>query len=174
MTMQQPTGGEMGSEAIGSEQVTVRGVVRAVIAQLEPDEVTALDGLLRHDDEQVRRWLGGRRRGGGPVGFGLHDVVLVLTPVVWMVVEEAIHEVVGKGVDKGAKGIGAVFRRVFRRRRANASTPPALPPLDEDQLSRVRAIVAQSAKRRGVPQRRATEIADLVAMQLGRGDGRRE
>ena len=55
----------MGSEAVGSEQVTVRGVVRAVVAQLEPGEVKALDGLLRHDDAQVRRWLGGRRRGGG-------------------------------------------------------------------------------------------------------------
>ena len=164
----------MGSEAVGSEQVTVRGVVRAVVAQLEPGEVTALDGLLRHDDEQVRRWLGGRRRGGGTIGFGLHDVVLLLTPVVWMAVDEAMHEVVGKGVDKGAKGIGRVLRRVFRRRRAHVSTPPALPPLDEDQLSWVRAIVAQSARRRGVPQRRATEIADLVATQLERRDGRRE
>lgn len=164
----------MGSEAVGSEQVTVRGVVRAVVVALEPGEAPALDGLLRHDDAQVRRWLGGRRRGGAMVGFGLHDVVLVLTPVVWMAVEEAMHEVVGKGVDEGAKGLGAVFRRVFRRRRTSVRTPPALPSLDEDQLARVRAIVARSAKRRGVSQRRASEIADLVAMQLGRDNGQRK
>jgi hypothetical protein len=159
---------------VDSGPVTVRGVVRAVVAELEPGEVTALDRLLRHEDGQVRRWLGGRRRGGGTVGFGLDDVVLVLTPVVWMAVDEAMREVVGKGVDEGAKGLGALLRRVLRRRRAKAGAPPALPSLDDDQLARVRAIVAQSAKRRGVSERRSTEIAELVVTQLERGDGRRK
>ncbi|MER0443950.1 hypothetical protein ABR738_05120 [Streptomyces sp. Edi4] len=164
----------MGSEAIGSDQVTLRGVVRAVVAELEPGEVKALDGLLRHDDEKVRQWLGGRRRGGGTIGFGLNDVVLVLTPVVWMAVDEALREVVGKGVDAGTRGMKVTFRRVLRRRGTAAGAPAPLPPLNEDQLSRVRGIVEQSARRRGISQRRATEIADLVTSRLERGDDRPE
>ena len=163
----------MDSAASDLEQTTARGIVRAVIVELEPGEVAALDGLLRYDDAQVGQWLRKRRRGGGTVGFGFNDVALVLTPVVWMVVDEAMRDVVGKGIDESAKGLGGLFRRMLRRRK-KVSTPPALPPLDEDQLARVRAIVAASAKRRGVSQRRAAEIAELVAKQLERDDGQRE
>src|SRR5437879_4790292 len=65
-------------------QVRVRDVVREVVAEIAPTELALVDGLAQFDDATAVRRLrprGGRRE---PLGFGLGEILALVTPVVWL------------------------------------------------------------------------------------------
>ncbi|HKR51386.1 MAG TPA: hypothetical protein VJT72_17745 [Pseudonocardiaceae bacterium] len=121
-----------------------------------------MDGLAGFDDATVVRRLG--RRGGRrePLGFGLGEIVVLVTPVVWLAVDQVAKRIAGSAVDGAANGTKALLRKVFRRRVA----PVVVPPLTRAQLGEVRRWVLEMAAQRGMDEERADAVADAVVARL--------
>ncbi len=136
--------------------------MRDVVAKVAPEELPVVDGLVLFDDATVVRRL---RRGGNrrdPLGFGLGEIVVMVTPVVWLVMEQIAEKAAGAAVDGTAKGAKALLRKVFRKR----SAPVVIPPLSKDQLAEVWRRVQEAALQRGMSEDRAKQVADEVVARL--------
>ncbi|WP_405592817.1 hypothetical protein [Streptomyces sp. NBC_01092] len=141
---------------------SVRDVVREVVGDVASDELPLVDGLFQFDDGTVVRRLRGRGRRREPLGFGWGEIAILVTPVVWLTVDQAARrfsDVIAEGV---VQRIMAGLRGVLRRRPA----PVVVPPLTREQLGQVREQVLQAATERGLSERRAKEIADAVVARL--------
>ncbi|MFI5664397.1 hypothetical protein [Streptomyces sp. NPDC051684] len=140
----------------------VRDVVRDVVAEVAPEEQPLVAGLARFDDATVVRRLGDRRGRREPLGFGLGEVVALVTPVVWLAVNQTAQRVVGAALDGAAGRARAALRRLSRR-------PPevvTVPPLSREQLLMVRELVLEVAAERGLAAERAEGVADAVVARL--------
>jgi hypothetical protein len=140
----------------------VRDVVRAVVAEVAPEELPVVDGLAAFDDARVVRRLmreGERRE---PLGFGLGELAALAAPVMWLVLDETGRRLAGAAADEAAKGAKGLLRKVFRRR----SEAVTIPPLTREQLGEVHQRVLEVAVRRGLPEKRAMVIADAVVARL--------
>ncbi|MEU1705372.1 hypothetical protein ABZ478_08205 [Streptomyces sp. NPDC005706] len=158
----------MGAEATGSGGRTVdaggtrvRDVVLGVVTEVAPDELPLMAGLVGFDDATVVRRLGGRGR-REPLGFGLGEVTALVTPVVWLAVDQAAQRIVGAALDGAAGRVRAALRTLLRRP-AEAVT---VPPLTREQLATVRESVLEVAAERGLEEERATTVADAVVARL--------
>lgn len=155
----------MGAEAVRFDGPTdgtrVRDVVRGVVAEVAPEELPLLVGLARLDDATVVRRLGDRGR-REPLGFGLGEVAALVTPVVWLAVNQTAQQIMGAAVES-ATGRAKTRLRVLFRRPAEAVT---VPPLTREQLADVRKAVLEMAAGRGLEEERATVIADAVVARL--------
>jgi hypothetical protein len=140
----------------------VRAVVRDVVAEVASEELPLVEGLDRFDDAVVLRRLNGRGRKREPLGFGLGEVVALVTPVVWLVVDEVAKRVSGSAVDGAARGTKALLRKMFRRR----TRPSKIPPLTPEQLGEVRRRVLEVAQQRGLDEQRRVAIADALVARL--------
>ncbi|MFC0866162.1 hypothetical protein ACFHYQ_28070 [Sphaerimonospora cavernae] len=138
---------------------TVYEVVRDVVAEQAPHELPIVEGLGKLDQNQIVRLL---RRGprGEPLGFGLPDLVVLVTPVVWI----AIEEVTRKSVGRAAGGIGAKLSTLLRRHRP--VTAGTIPMLTGEQLEEVHRLVGSGAVRAGMDQAEADALADHVITRL--------
>lgn len=137
---------------------TVADIVRDVIAAAVPDELPLVEGLRRTAGDRGVRRLARRRREREPLGFGLGDVAVLATPVVWIAVDEAVR----RGVDDTLTGARRRLRRL-RRRRTHDRT---VPPLTRAQLARVRARVLELAAKAGLDPGQAGTLADQVVARL--------
>jgi hypothetical protein len=137
-------------------------VVHDVVAEVAPEELPLVTGLDMLDDDAVVRRLG--RQGGRrePLGFGLGEVATLVTPVVWLMIDEAARRVGGAAIEGAAKGSKAVLRRLLRR----PAAPVTVPALTRQQLAEVHRRVLETAAQRGLGDRRATLIADAVVTRL--------
>ncbi|WP_433870938.1 hypothetical protein [Saccharopolyspora sp. CA-218241] len=151
-----------GERTPGTRGTAVRDVVHDVVVAVAPEERPVVLGLSRLDDDAVVRRLRDQRGRREPLGFGLGDLVVMVTPVVWLVLDEAARKVVGSAVDGAAKGLGAGLRKVFRKRPAAVEVPP----LTREQLAEVRQRVLEAARQRGMPEERAIAVADAVVARL--------
>ncbi|WP_229402550.1 hypothetical protein [Micromonospora okii] len=143
--------------------VAVRDVVRAVVTEAAPRELPLVDGLATYDDETVVRLLrrtGSRRE---PLGFGWGEAVGLLTPVVWLVLDQVAQRLAGKAVDTTTSRARGLLRRFARGRRA----PADIPSLTADELAALRAEVLDLFTRRGLDARAAAELTDTVVRRLG-------
>ncbi|MFF8596662.1 hypothetical protein ACF061_35630 [Streptomyces sp. NPDC015220] len=140
----------------------VRDVVREVVGDVASDELPLVDGLFRFDDVTVVRRLSGRSRRREPLGFGWGEVAVLVTPVVWLTVDQTakrVSDVIAEGTVRRTMD---ALRGVLRRRPA----PVTVPPLTREQMWQVREQVLQAADERGLSERRAREIADAVVARL--------
>ncbi|MET8546028.1 hypothetical protein ABZW03_36165, partial [Kitasatospora sp. NPDC004799] len=158
----------MGSEAAHAgdrEAATggarVRDVVRDVVAESAAEELPLVGWLTRFDDASAVRRLAGRSR-SEPLGFGLGEVAALVTPVVWLALDQVGQRLAGAAVDGAARGLRAGLRKVFRK----GSEPVTIPPLTREQLVEVRQSVLESAAQRGMAEDRASAIADAVVARL--------
>ncbi|MFJ9407747.1 hypothetical protein [Streptomyces sp. NPDC101393] len=152
----------MGSEARSSSGIRVRHLVRGVVADLAPDELPLVDGLFHLDDAAAVRRLTGRRQRREPLGFGMGEIAVLVTPVVWLALDQAGRRLADAALGRTAKGATAVLRRMLRRDQA----PVTVPPLTREQLVEVRRLVLETAAQRGLPAGRAAEVADAVVARL--------
>ncbi|MEV8407208.1 hypothetical protein AB0R12_15720 [Streptomyces niveus] len=136
-------------------------MVRDVVAEVAAEELPLLVGLARLDDATVVRKLGDRGRRES-LGFGLGEVAALVTPVVWLAVNQTAQQIVGAAVEN-ATGRAKARLRVLFRRPAEAVT---VPPLTREQLADVRKTVLEMAAVRGLEEERATVIADAVVARL--------
>ncbi|GAA2793533.1 hypothetical protein [Saccharopolyspora taberi] len=141
----------------------VRDVVRDVVEQVADEELPVVDGLSRFDDDTVVRRLGRRDRQRDPLGFGLGELAVMVTPVVWLVLDQVVKQVTETAVDSAATGTKNALRKLFGRKRGAA---PEVPELTPEQLGEVRQRVLDAALHRGLPQEQAEEVADAVVARL--------
>ncbi|MGH3853140.1 MAG: hypothetical protein ACRDR6_06510 [Pseudonocardiaceae bacterium] len=137
-------------------------VVRDVVADAAPEELPLVEGLSRFGDETAVRRLTRRSRPREPLGFGLDEIAVLVTPVVWIAVEEAVRRVVDSTVAGVAKGPWARLRRRLRWR----PTPLTVPPLTREQIVEVRQRMLELAAHNGLERERAVTLADLLVARL--------
>ncbi|MFE9258209.1 hypothetical protein [Streptomyces sp. NPDC006879] len=158
----------MGSQAARSggqrdtSQGRVRDVVRDVVAEVAPEELPLVAGLSGFDDARVVRRLSGRSRRRETLGFGLGEIAALVTPVVWLAVDQAAQRIVGAAVDGTVSRAGSVLRKLLRK----SDGPVMVPALTREQLADVRKSVLEMAVQRGLGQERALTIADAVVARL--------
>ncbi|WP_063759293.1 hypothetical protein [Streptomyces scopuliridis] len=153
----------MSSEASVQGTVRVRDVVRDVVAEVAPEESSVIAGLAQFDDAAVVRLL--KQKGNGrrePLGFGLGEIAVMATPVVWLVVDQAARQIGSVAADGATVGARSLVRRILRRRSAEVTVPSLAP----EQLAEVHRQVLEAATRRGLERERAEVLADAVVARL--------
>jgi hypothetical protein len=138
-------------------------VVRDVVAQTAPEELPVVAGLSDVNEHEVIRRLAHSRRGDDPLGFGMAETVVLVTPVVWI----AVHEVVTRMTDAATDSIGHRIRAAARRMLHRKEPPaPPLPRFGPAELAEVRRRVLQLARESGLKPNRAELLADRVVGRL--------
>lgn len=69
----------------------IADVVRDIVAEVAPAELPVAEGLRRLGDDGAVRRLVRRRWRREPLGFGLGEVVPLVTPVLWVALDEAVR-----------------------------------------------------------------------------------
>ena len=136
-----------------ADAVRVRDVVHSVVAEIAPDELPALEALETLDDETIVRRLKKHSSSRAPLGFGIAAITVMVTPVVWIVLDEAIRN--------ATERLGKRFLGRWRK-----AKPRVLVPLSEEQLKRVHERVIEVAGARGVGAEQAEIIAEGVVARL--------
>ncbi|MFF0398881.1 hypothetical protein ACFYSJ_24430 [Streptomyces sp. NPDC005248] len=127
---------------------------------MAPDELPLVEGLVELDDATAVRRLRGHGQRREPLGFGLNEVLLV-TPVVWLAVDEAVQRIEPADALSGASWASSALRKLFRR----PAETVTVPPLTREQLAEVRKSVLVAAQR-SLGEERALTIADAVVTRL--------
>lgn len=146
--------------------VKVRDVTRDVVAEVAPEELPLVDALSQLDDATVARRLRGHRRRSEPLGFGAEEIEVVVTPIVWTVVDGAAQQIGETAGGALAVWLRSVLRKILRR----PPTPTCIPPLTSAQLSMVHKRIVERSMRHGLSASRAEGIADAVVAALAVGD----
>ncbi|WP_286160200.1 hypothetical protein [Streptomyces yunnanensis] len=148
----------------GCTVLYVRDLVREVVAEHAAHELPLVDSLRTLDDDRVVRTLtaGGQKR--EPLGFGYAEVSALVTPVVWLVLDQAAR----RTVDRATEGLLARGRAGVRRllRRAPDTAKHTLIALDPGELALVRTHIVEQATQRGVDRRAAEALADSVVARI--------
>ncbi|MFJ8754520.1 hypothetical protein ACIREO_35175 [Streptomyces sp. NPDC102441] len=152
----------MNSESLSSDGRRVRDLVREVVADLAPEELLLVQGLFELDDATAVRRLAGWGRRREPLGFGMTEIAVLITPVVWLTLDQAARHATDILVDSTTQRSTTLLRRLFRR----SQEPAVVPPLTRDQLAEIRRTVMAAADQCGLSAERATQIADAVVSRL--------
>ncbi|WP_306321923.1 MULTISPECIES: hypothetical protein [unclassified Streptomyces] len=143
----------------------VRDVVRDVVAEVAPDEVLLLDSLAGLDDRRLTRLFAQRVRDEEPRGRDYVDVSAMVTPVVWMAVDEAARRTTDRTVDRFTPRRTPLLHHLFRRRPPSPSSIQSLTPA---QLNSVRHLVRDHARAARLGDTAAEEVARAVVCRLVR------
>lgn len=136
-------------------------IVHGVVAKLAPEELSMVDSLRGLDDEVALKRLTGRPRRGEPLGFGVEVTAALLTPVLWIAVDEAVRRVVSAA---GRETRTRLVRRwPFGRR---DPVPVSVPSLTREQLETVEQAVLAAAQQARLSSERGERIADAVVRRL--------
>lgn len=134
-----------------------------MVAQTAPEELLVVAGLSDLDEDEVVRRLARGPRGDEPLGFGMAEAVVLVTPIVWT----AVHEVVTRTTDAATDSIGHRLRAAARRMlHRNKPPAPPLPRFGPVELAEVRRRVLQLARESGLKPNRAELLADSVVGRL--------
>ncbi|MFJ3203072.1 hypothetical protein [Streptomyces sp. NPDC086989] len=150
----------------GTGHALVRDLVHSAVSELAPEELPLLAALRRFDDATVVRRLRGRGRRREPLGFGAGEVAVLVTPVVWLVLDQVGQRMVNAALDRTGARVTTALRRLLRR----PAAPVTVPPLTREQLAGVRALVRAASVQRGLSAGRAEVIADTVVARLALAD----
>lgn len=143
--------------------VEVAEVVRDVVEQLAPDEMPAVNALAALDPAVASRRLARARTRRDPLGFGLGELLVTITPVVWVTVEHFA----GRLGETAADTISDRVRKLFRGR----ATPRQVAlPLSPDQVAKLRRKVLETGARQGLTPEQCAQIADAIIARLALGD----
>ncbi|MFE2214671.1 hypothetical protein ACFW93_22330 [Streptomyces canus] len=138
------------------------GIVHAVVTKLAPEELPMVEALHGLDDEAALRRLTGRHRREEPLGFGVEVVGALLTPVLWIAVDEAVRRVVSTGEQEARRR----FVRLWPFGRRPDPVPIGVPALTRDQLESVERAVLAAAQQARLSSERGERIADAVVRRL--------
>lgn len=142
--------------------IPIGAVVRDVVAEVAPNELPVVDRLRQLGEDRAARLLARRRSGGDLLGFGIDEVAVLASPVLWIVLTKAAEQFTEGAISSG----GEAARRWLRKRLGRAKAVTVLPPLEPEQIAEVRARVLDSALRSGMDADRARLLADSVAGRL--------
>src|ERR1700730_18293191 len=136
------------ASADASDRALVIEVSRDLVASLAPEEMVLFRPVTSVYFEDPRRLSSESK--DDMLGFGVGEVVTLITPVVLSVVMEVItlirselvresSQAVSRSVEDGARGR-------FGRGRGGHAPPPAVPRLTREQLARVRSVAFEKAR----------------------------
>ena len=142
----------------------VRDLVREVVAEHAAHELPLVDSLRALDDDRVVRTLAGGGQKREPLGFGYAEVSALVTPVLWLVLDQAAR----RTVDRATEGLMARGRTGVRRLLGRAPDPAnrTLIALDPGELALVRTHIVEQATERGTDRREAEALADSVVARI--------
>lgn len=144
------------------EQRKVRDIVRVVIADVAPDELPLVDALRQLDDATAVRRLNQSNRRREPLGFGLETLAVLLTPIVWKVLDRLANRLLDRTVERAVDYSLLRLRRLFRR----PKTEQRLPALSDEQIDGVCAQIRKMADEAGADDDDATRLVDRVRKAL--------
>lgn len=144
---------------------TVRDVVEDVVAQVAPEEAPLLSALRQIDDTDVPRMLR-RRQGDEPLGFGLGELAGIVTPIVWLAVDEACRKALESAVDSAVESVRARVAKTLRMLFKRSASPRTVPALAAEQLAVVHRRVREDGVASGMPESAAEALADKVVARL--------
>jgi hypothetical protein len=142
--------------------MTLRELVRDVAADAGPEELPLIAALDKLSDAQVSHRLARGKRRHDPLGFGLDEAVVLITPIVWTAVQEVVNRITDSATDSAARRMRDALRRLLRR----PERPAPLPRFDERQLAEVHRRILEKASADGLSPKRATTLADGVVGRL--------
>jgi hypothetical protein len=142
--------------------VLIRDLVRQVVLETAPEETVVVEGLLQYSDAQVLTRLRRRWKQRDPLGFGVDEVAVLVTPVVWLALDKARDRLADTVVDGAARGSRSLWRRIRHRH----PQPAVIPPLTPDQQRMVRQVVLDAAAEAGLSGHRSGQIANGVVARL--------
>ncbi|WP_327233807.1 hypothetical protein OG349_07245 [Streptomyces sp. NBC_01317] len=143
-------------------------MVRDVVAERAAHELPLVDGLRELSDERVVRVLSGGGRRREALGFGYAEAATMITPVVWLVLDQVARRGVDAATDSAVRRSRWGLRRLLRG--GSAEEPRTLTELDRAQLAAVRARVVERATAQGISGEQAEALADSVVARLATGD----
>lgn len=148
----------------------VADVVREIVAEEAPTELTVVDGLRLLGDDTAVRQLRRRRRRREPLEFGLGEIVPLVTPVLWIALDEAVR----RSADDVADGLLAAALRLARRVLRRPEPPRPVGPFTQRELQFFRKQARELAVEYGHDRKEADALAErLVARIILRQDGTR-
>lgn len=145
---------------------TIRGVVTDSVARFAPQEQPLVDFLGSLDQNVVAPELR-RRQSANELNFGPAEISVIVTPVVWIALDEATRAAVRAAVEGFLPRVRAAFLWLFGRRPpAPTELPDQIPPLSRNQLAVVRQRVTEGGALMGMNEVLADELADFVVARL--------
>lgn len=150
---------------IASQGDSIRDIIREVVAEVAPDELPIVDGLAMIDHAHAVRQMRKRPRKQEHLGFGLGEVAVLVTPILWLALNEAAKQIVGDTVKMTGNRLKAATIRIFGK----AAGPATLPAMNEKQREALRQEVITSALEKGLPRERAYELADALISRIATG-----
>lgn len=150
----------------GNEPLLVRDVVRDIVADLAPDEIVLVDTLRRFDDATVLRRLTSARGSRDLLGFGLTEATALITPFVWLAIDQVVRATIDAGAEQVGTGVRGWLRGRLRGRLRRAAPPRPMPSLTPQQLRAVRSRVYDLAVAADHPPEAAAVLADRVVARL--------
>jgi hypothetical protein len=135
-------------------------IAKRVVTRLAPEELIFFDAA----SEAFRRNGQKVRPGGDPLGFGLTEVVALVTPVALAVSAAVVDDLVGRtataAVDRGRRGVKWL----------RGTLSPELPELpvrfEPHELERIRALARAKALALGLPEDQTELLVDALIGSL--------
>ncbi|MFY1594789.1 hypothetical protein [Micromonospora sp. WMMD737] len=146
-----------------SDRSLLVDLARPLVEQFSPAETELFPLLSEAHFADPRAYGRSGSRRSDPLGFGLPEVLVLLTPVALAAMTEVVRYVVERGMRRGQQVTAVALRRVFRDEPPAVDAPPI--ELTSAEWAEVRRIVERVAVRGGVEPARAALIADAVVGQ---------
>jgi hypothetical protein len=145
--------------------VAVRDVVRAVVASEASYELSYLARFARFDDSWALWRLRRVRPRDEPLGFGIDGITALVTPVIWITVNEVARAFGTTAGDGMFTALSALLRRLLRRKPKAAT----IPPLTQPQQDKVAEMVQQELLKAKLSPHKAKVIANAIFRELSKG-----
>jgi hypothetical protein len=145
----------------------ISAVVRAVVEQAAPEELPMVEGLSEATDEAVVARLSRGPARDERLGFGLEDVAVLVSPVLYIALDQAVRKIVDDSIDGARRRAPRWARWVTRRGKGAPTVPPAL---SAQHIAEIRDQVTALAKERGVPDDKIERVREALAEVLSNDD----
>jgi hypothetical protein len=143
---------------------TIANVVRDVVGLCAVEELPLVEWLATLEPNAALRRLRARTRRSEQLGFGLGEAVVLVTPILWLVLESFAGDLASAASEQTRTGLAAWWRK-----RRGKNRPSTLPLMTAEQLQALRAAVIAEAVEKGLPSERAEVIADALISRIARG-----
>jgi hypothetical protein len=143
--------------------------VREVVAECAPDELPLVAALGHLPPDEVGKRLANGTSRDDPLGFGMGEVVALVTPIVWTAVQQVVNHMATSAVD----GVSTRLRdRLTKRKHRRADAP--LPHFGPAEYTEISGTVLEQAVRLGMSpedaERLSYRVVDVLR-KLDPGDG---
>jgi hypothetical protein len=145
----------MNAQQSHTEPDLIRDVVRDLAEEFAPDETPILDSLAESSDAQALRRLRRHGKRKERLGFGIGDLLPVLTPVLWIALTKAIELTVEGGMK-------ALWDRLTGKPRER------VPSLSDDEIASVCDKVRDALLDKGFERDRVETIVEALRERLRR------